>query len=372
MPSTESSRRPIPRRRGGAPRPLFTADISACLSREVTHVHAQARLIQALDELQRVRIDAPASPDLAERFHRAFVHILQIAQTRHLSVEGMVVDHMSHALRVHFSAHDRIAHALVSSWTRVPVHDPVALVVRIVETLDGAAPLPVWLAHLLQLLPPAHWTPEAGDAHRRVECLLQPWRHHLNPAQVAASLHSLEVDPGLHGLRRFIGGLSLLALARSPSENLARFNERPPGGDDTQVWFSREHPALVCVGHTPCDDPWWLTPLAKDPLDRLLALCARAGAATACQLRHQVLYALVHATRPALTRPARRHPGLALVQLHRVAQAITEAGDPDPWSDILHWLAPHRSAHPAQAARQAVFELLLSGSRERHEPRRLR
>jgi hypothetical protein len=347
---------------------LLRTHIQAAHHNDVTLPQAQALLIQALDELQLVPIDG-ADPQQADRFHEAFVQILHVAHALHPTVEGAVLEHMAHALRVHFADHDRVAHALVSSWTSTTPHQPIALVLDLIDILaSDAAPLPFWTSHLLQRLPPTEASREAAEGQRRARELLQPRLDELAPAHLAKALQRLEADPSPHGLQQIVGDLGALALAQFPTAGLSRFVETPPEDDEALVWFSHQHPSLVCVGDTPCDDHWLLTPLGHGTLDRLLHLCTRLEAGVAHRLRRQMLYQVAHAARLALVRPARRHPCFALAALHRIAQAIVAAGDHDPWADVLEWLAPHHTghhAHPSSASAQhSVFDILLLPSFE--------
>lgn len=355
---------------------LLRNSVQTTLQHDLTLLQAQSLLIQALDELQSVPID-DTDPQRADRFHEAFVQILHAAHLLHPTVEQAVQEHMTHALRVHFADHDHMAHALVSSWTSVPPHQPIALVVDLIDILaSDAAPLPFWTSHLLQLLPPAAASHEAAEAHRRVRELLQPRLDELTPAHLAKALQRLEADPNPHGLLQLIGDLGVLALAQFPTAGLSRFIETPPDDNEAVVWFSHQHPSLVCVGDTPCDDHWLLTPLGHGALDRMLHLCTYLEAGTANRLRRQMLYQYAHAARLALMLPARRHACLALTPLHRIAQAMLAAGEPDPWVHVLEWLMPHRTghhAHPSNASAQhSVFDILLLPSFEQHPQLALR
>jgi hypothetical protein len=370
MQATDTTRPFSTTQRPAHHQPLLRNKVHTTLQHDLTLLQAQSLLTQALDELQRVPIDDAAAQE-ADRFHEAFVQILHAAHLLHPTVEQAVQEHMTHALRVHFAEHDRLAHALVSSWTGVPPHEPIALVLELIDILaSDAAPLPFWISHLLQLLPPAAASHEAAEGQRRARELLQPRLDELAPARLATALQRLEADPHPHGLQQIVGDLGVLALAQFPTAGLSRFVETPPEDDEALVWFSHQHPSLVCVGDTPCDDPWLLTPLGHSTLDRLLHLCTRLEAGAARRLRHQMLYQFTHAARLALVLPARRHPCLALAALHRIAQAMVAAGDRDPWADVLEWLAPQRTghhAHPSSAsARHGVFDILLLPSFEQH------
>lgn len=349
---------------------LLRTHVHAALQHDVTLLQAQALLIQALDELQSVPLD-DADPQQPDRFHEAFVQILHVAHALHPTVEEAVLEHMTHALRVHFADHDHVAHALASSWTSTTPHKPISLVVDLIDRLaTDAAPLPFWTSHLLQLLPPAASSREAAEGQRLARELLQPRMDELTPARLAKALQRLEADPNPHGLQQIVGDLGVLALAQFPTAGLSRFVETPPEDDEALVWFSHQHPTLVCVGDTPCDDHWLLTPLGHNTLDRLLHLCTFLEAGAARRLRHQMLYQYTHAARLALMLPARRHPCLALASLHRIAQAIVATGDHDPWVHVLEWLTPHRTghhAHPSNASAQhSVFDILLLPSFEQH------
>ena len=155
MQATDTTRPFSTTQRPAHHQPLLRNKVQTTLQHDLTLLQAQSLLTQALDELQRVPID-DADAQQADRFHEAFVQILHAAHLLHPTVEQAVQEHMTHALRVHFADHDHIAHALVSSWTSVPPHKPIALVVDLIDILaSDAAPLPFWTSHLLQMLPPA-------------------------------------------------------------------------------------------------------------------------------------------------------------------------------------------------------------------------
>ena len=376
MQPTETTRSFSTTQRPAHHQSLLRNSVQTTLHHDLTLLQAQSLLIQAVDELQSIPID-DADPQRADRFHEAFVQVLHAAHLLHPTVEQAVQEHMTHALRVHFAEHDHMAHALVSSWTSVPQHKPIALVVDLIDILaSDAAPLPFWTSHLLQMLPPAAASREAAEGQRHARELLQPRLDELSPARLAKALQRLEADPNPHGLRQIIGDLGVLALAQFPTAGLSRFIETPPDDDEALVWFSHQHPSLVCVGDTPCDDHWLLTPLGHSTLDRLLHLCACLEAGTARRLRRQMLYQVTHAARLALMLPARRHACLALVPLHRIAQAMLATGEPDPWVHVLAWLMPHRTGHhghPSNASAQhSVFDILLLPSFEQHPQLALR
>ncbi len=363
MQPTETTRTFSTTQRPAHHQSLLRNSVHTTLQHDLTILQAQSLLIQALDELQSVPID-DADPHRADRFHEAFVQILHAAHLLHPTVEQAVQEHMTHALRVHFADHDHIAHALVSSWTSVPPHKPIALVIDLIDILaSDAAPLPFWTSHLLQMLPPAEASREAAEGQRQARELLQPRLDELTPARLAKALQRLEADPNPHGMQQIIGDLGVLALAQFPTAGLSRFVETPPDDNETVVWFSHQHPSLVCVGDTPCDDHWLLTPLGHSALDRLLHLCTFLEAGTAKRLRRQMLYQYTHAARLALMLPARRHACLALAPLHRIAQAMLATGETDPWVHVLEWLLPHLTghhAHPSNAtAQHCVFDILL-------------
>lgn len=353
--------------RSSAPaQPLLRTEIRAATRHDITPSQAQGLLLQALDELQLIPID-DADTQLPGRFHESFVQILHIARAQHHTVEETVLEHMSHALRVHYANHDRVAHALVSAWTCVVPRDPVKLVVQLIDILASeAAPLPFWLSHVLQLLPLSGPSLELPNAQRQVRELLRTRLDELTPAHVAKRLQRLEQDPDPRGLEQLIGDLGLLALEQSPTAGLARMVEMPPGDDEALVWFSHQHPALVCVGNMACDDHWLLTPLGHATLERVLHLCTFLEAGAAHRLRRQMLYQYTHAARLPLLRPSRRHPCLVLAQIHRIVQTLDKGAD--AWADVLEWLAPQRSGHhghPSSPSPQhTVFDLLLLPSFE--------
>ena len=323
--------------------PLLRTDIRAAARHDMPLLQAQGLLLQALDELQLLPID-DADTQLPGRFHESFVQILHLAHALHHTVEETVLEHMSHALRVHYANHDRVAHALVSAWTCVVPRDPAKLVVQLVDILASeAAPLPFWLAHVLQLLPLSGPSLELPGAQQKARELLRARLDELTPAQVAKRLQRLEQDPDPRGLEQLIGDLGLLALEQSPTAGLARMVEMPPGDDEALVWFSHQHPALVCVGNMACDDHWLLTPLGHATLERVLHLCTYLEAGAARRLRRQMLYQYTHAARLPLLRPSRRHPCLVLAQIHRIVQTLD--AEAHAWSDVLEWLAPDRSGH---------------------------
>lgn len=342
--------------------PLLRSDIRAAARHDITLPQARGLLLQALDELQMIPID-DADHQQPDRFHESFVQILHIAQSLHHTAEEAVLEHMSHALRVHYAHHDRVAHALVSAWTCVVPRDPAKLVIQLVDVLaSDAAPLPFWLSHVLQLLPLSGPSSEHPAGQRQARELLQPRLNELTPARMAKRLQRLEQDPDPHGLEQLIGDLGLLALEQSPTAGLSRMVEIPPSGDEAQVWFSHQHPSLVCVGDMYCDDHWLLTPLGHATLERVLHLCTYLEAGVARRLRRQMLYQYTHAARLPLVRPSRRHPCLVLAQIHRIVQT-TDTTDAAPWVDVLQWLAPERTGrhgHPLSPAPQhTVFDLLL-------------
>ena len=362
MRSTASPTKRIQALRSAAPaQPLLRTDIRAATRHDVTPSQAQGLLLQALDELQLIPID-DADTQLPGRFHESFVQILHIARAQHHTVEETVIERMSHALRVHYAIHDRVAHALVSAWTCVVPRAPVKLVVQLLDILASeAAPLPFWLSHVLQLLPLSGPTLELPAAQRQARELLQARLDELTPAHVAKRLQRLEQDPDPRGLQQLIGDLGLLALEQSPTAGLARMVEVPPGDDEALVWFSHQHPALVCVGSMACDDHWMLTPLGHATLERVLHLCTYLESGEAHRLRRQMLYQYAHAARLPLLRPNRRHPCLVLAQIHRIVQTLDKRDD--AWADVLDCLAPERSghhAHPSSPSPQhTVFDLLL-------------
>ncbi len=367
MRSTASPTQRIQALRSAAPaQPLLRTDIRAATRHDVTPSQAQGLLLQALDELQLIPIDN-ADTQLPGRFHESFVQILHIARTQHHTVEETVIERMSHALRVHYANHDRVAHALVSAWTCVVPRDPVKLVVQLVDILASeAAPLPYWLSHVLQLLPLSGPSLELPSSQRQARDLLRARLDELTPAHVAKRLQRLEQDPDPRGLEQLIGDLGLLALEQSPTAGLARMVEVPPEDAEALVWFSHQHPALVCVGNMACDDHWLLTPLGHATLERVLHLCTYLEAGAAHRLRRQMLYQYAHAARLPLLRPSRRHPCLVLAQIHRIVQTLDKRDD--AWADVLEWLAPHRTGHhghPSSPSPQhTVFDLLLLPSFE--------
>lgn len=366
QPSATPTQRLNALRRPTQAQPLLRADIRAALRHDITLPQAQGLLVQALDELQLIPID-DADRLQPDRFHESFVQILHIAQSLHPTVEKTVIEHMSHALRVHYANHDRVAHALVSAWTCVVPRDPVGLVIELIDVVASeAAPLPFWLSHLLQLLPLSGPSRELPVGQRQARELLQPRLNELTPARVAKRLQRLESDPDPRGLEQFIGDLGLLALEQSPTAGLSRVVETPPDNDGCLVWFSHQHPALVCVGDTPCDDHWLLTPLGHATLERVLHLCTYLGAEPAHRLRRQMLYQYTHAARLPLLRPSRRHPCLVLAQIHRIVQTFDKRDD--AWADVLTWLAPHRTGHHGHpmspSPQHTVFDLLLLPSFE--------
>lgn len=350
--------------------PLLRTDLRTATRHGTTPQQAQGLLLQALDELRQVSIDE-VDAQLAARFHEAFVQILHAAHALHHTVEEAVLEHMSQALHEHWIQHERVAHALVSAWTCVSPRDPVKLVAQQVDRhVAESAPLPFWLSHVLQLLPNAEPSSELPLAPMPARDVLAARLTALTPAHMTRRLQRLEQDPDLHGLECLIGDLGLLALELSPTAGLARTVELPPGDDEALVWFSHQHPALVCVGNTACDDNWLLTPLGHATLERMLHLCNHFETGPARRLRRQMLYHFTHAARLALLHPSRRHPCLVLAQIHRVVQTLdTQA---DAWADVLNWLAPHRTGHhghPASPSPQhTVFDLLLLPSFEASPP----
>lgn len=355
---------------------LLRTDIRSAALQELTLLQAKGLLVQALEELQHIDVDE-ADLQQAEHFHHAFVQILHTARVLHATVEAPVLEHMAHALRLHHTRHDRVAHALVSAWACVPPQDPGRLTLGLLGSLlADAAPLPVWVSHLLQLMPSPPGTGGATDGLQQVIGLLQPRLDRLSPAQMAKALRRLEAEPDPAGMQQIVGDLGLLALPWSPAADIAQRVETPPDNDETLVWLSHQHPPLVCVGDQLCDDHWLLSPLGQGTLERLLQLCARPEPLPARRLRHQLLHQFSHAARLALVQPDRRHACLALPPLQRIVLAIeaardtTDAGEADPWVDVLHWLAPHRSGHRAHpscpSARAAVVDILLLASHEHH------
>ena len=350
---------------------ILTADL-----KDLTLLQAKGLQVQALDELQRIDVD-DADPQQAEHFHHAFVQILHTAQVLHSTVAEPVLEHMAHALRLHHTQHDRVAHALVSAWTCVPPQDSTRLVLGLLGTLlTEAVPLPFWVSHLLQLMPASTGLTGATDGTRQARDLLQHRLDELAPARLAKALRRQEAEPDLVGMQQIVSDIGLLALPWSPTADIEQRVETPPDDDETLVWFSHQHPALVCVGNQLCDDHWLVSPLGHHTLERLLHLCARLEPAPARRLRHRLLYQFTHAARLALVHPARRHACLALPLMQRIVLAMHEAGDTagvnaiDPWVDVLHWLAPHRSGHRAHpsctSARAAVVDILLLASHEHH------
>lgn len=133
--------------------PLLRTDVRSALEHGIPRLQAQGILYQALDELHMVHING-ADPHQPGQFHQAFVEVLQTAKALHVTVEEAVLEHMSHALRIHYTQHDRVAHALVSAWSAVALSDPASLVIDLLDVLaSDAAPLPVWVSHLLLLMP---------------------------------------------------------------------------------------------------------------------------------------------------------------------------------------------------------------------------
>jgi hypothetical protein len=343
--------------------PLLRTDVRGALQHGIPRLQAQGILIEALDELHMGHIN-DADPHQPEQFHQAFVLILRTAKTLHTTAEEAVLEHMTHALRTHYTRHDRVAHALVSAWSAVELSDPAGLVLDLLDVLaSDAAPLPFWVSHLLHLLPRTGLSSAATESLRQVRLLLKPRLDELAPARLSRTLQRLEADPDLHGLQQLVGDLGLLALEQSPSEGLTTLAETPPHNDGTLVWFSHQHPGRVLVSATPCDDHWLTTPLGQSALDRLLALCSQMEAGPARRLRRQVLYQYAHAARLALERPEHRHPCLMVAQIHRIAQTLDTPQDANRWAEVLAWLAPQRSAEPTPAvgasAQCAVFDALL-------------
>lgn len=316
---------------------LLRTDVRTATRRDVEQNHALGLLLQALDELQLIPLDGPNAPSPGQ-FHEAFVQMLHVAKALPPAVEETLLERMSHALRVHFVQRDRVAHALVSAWTRVVPREPAKLVVRIVDFLAAdAAPLPYWLSHVLQLLPLSGPSPDPNEAQRQTRALLQARLDELAPDHMDKRLQRLEQDPDPRGLEQLVGDLGLLALEQAP-----------------------------IVGHAACDDHWLLTPLGHATLERVLHLCTYLDATTARRLRRQILYQYVHAARLPLLRPTRRHACLALPLIHRIVQTLDPASD--PWADVLEWLAPLRSGHhghpSSPSAQHTVFDLLLLPSFE--------
>jgi hypothetical protein len=306
---------------------LLRTDILTAVLKDLTLLQAKGLLVQALDELQRIDVD-DADPQQAERFHHAFVQILHTAQVLHATVAEPVLEHMAHALRLHHIHHDRVAHALVSAWTCVPPQDSTRLVLGLLGTLlTEAVPLPFWVSHLLQLMPASTGLTGATDGTRQARDLLQHRLDELAPARLAKALRRQEAEPDLVGMQQIVSDIGLLALPWSPTADIEQRVETPPDDDETLVWFSHQHPALVCVGNQLCDDHWLVSPLGHHTLERLLHLCARLEPATARRLRHQLLYQFTHAARLALVHPARRHACLALPLMQRIVLGMHEAGD---------------------------------------------
>lgn len=350
--------------------PLLRTDARSALQHGIPRLQAQGILIEALDELHMVHIN-DTDPHQPEQFHQAFVLILRTAQTLHTTAEETVLEHMTHALRIHYSKHDRVAHALLSAWAAVELSDPAGLVLDLLDVLaSDAAPLPVWVSHLLQLLPRTGLSHGAVEGLRQVRQLLQPRLNELAPARLDKTLQRLEADPDLHGLQQLVGDLGLLALELSPTEGLPGLVETPPHNDGSLVWLSHQHHELVFVGDTPCDNHWLTTPLGQAALDRLLALCGQLEAEPARRLRRQVLYQFAHAARLALERPQRRHPALIVGQIHRIAQTLDTPHDTHRWTEVLDWMAPrHREEHTGALdvpAPCAVFDALLLPSFDQH------
>ncbi|MDP2249449.1 MAG: hypothetical protein Q8K14_03335 [Hydrogenophaga sp.] len=346
--------------------PLLRTDIRSAARHDIPLVQAQGLLLQALDELQLIPIN-DEDAQLPGRFHESFVQILHLAHGLHHTVEETVLEHMSHALRVHYANHDRVAHALVSAWTCVVPRDPIKLVVQLLDILASeAAPLPFWLSHVLQLLPLSGPSLELPGAQRQARELLGPRLDELAPARVAKRLQRLEQDPDPRSLEQLIGDLGLLTLEQAPTAGLARMVETPPGDDEALVWFSHQHPTLVCVGNMACDDHWLLTPLGHATLERMLHLCTGLEAGAARRMRRQMLYQITHAARLPLLRPSRRHPCLVLAQIHRIVQTLDKHDE--AWADVLDWLAPERTGHHAhpmsRSPQHTVFDLLLLPSFE--------
>lgn len=343
--------------------PLLRTNVTSALQHGIPRLQAQGVLIQALDELHMVHID-DADLHQPAHFHHAFVLILRAAKALNTSVEETVLEHMTHALRIHYTKHDRVAHALISAWSAVEISDPAGLVLDLLDVLAcDAAPLPFWVSHLLQLMPHTGLGNEAAEGLRAVHQLLRPRLDELSPARLAKTLLRLEADPELHGLQQLVGDLGLLALEQSPGAGVSSLVEAPPHNDECLVWFSHQHPEQVFVGNTPCDNHWLTTPLGHAALDRVLALCGRLDAEPARRLRRQVLYQYAHAARLALEHPARRHACLMVAHIHRIAHTLDTPAGADCWTEVLEWLAPQR--HPLHApaasvpAPCAVFEALL-------------
>lgn len=350
--------------------PLLRTDVRSALQHGIPRLQAQGVLIEALDELHMVHIN-DADPHQPEQFHQAFVLILNTALALHTSAEDTVLEHMTHALRIHYTKHDRVAHALVSAWSAVELSDPAGLVIDLLDVLaSDAAPLPVWVSHLLQLLPRTGLSHGAVEGLRQVRQLLQPRLDELAPARLDKTLQRLEADPDLHGLQQLVGDLGLLALEQSPNEGLPGLVETYPHHGDCVVSFSHQHPGLVLVGTTPCDNHWLTTPLGQAALDRVLALCGQLDAEHARRLRRQVLYQFSHAARLALEHPQRRHPALMVGQIHRIAQTLDTPHDAHRWTEVLDWMAPrHREEHTGALdvpAPCAVFDALLLPSFDQH------
>lgn len=353
---------------------LLRTDIRTAVLQELTLLQVKGLLVQALEELQRIDVD-DADLQQAEHFHHAFVQILHTAQALHATVADTVQEHTVHALRLHHTQHDRVAHALVSAWACVPPKDPTRLMLGLLDSLlADTAPLPCWVSHLLQLMPPVTGLTGATDGPRQARKLLQSRLDELAPARLAKALRHMEAEPDLAGVQQIVSDLGLLALPWSPTAEVAHPMETPPDDDETLVWFSHRHPTLVGVGNQLCDDHWLVSPLGHGTLERLLHLCARLGQAPARRLRRQLLYQFTHAARLSLVQPTRRHACLALPPLQRIVLAIEAAREAaeavDPWVDVLHWLAPHRSGHRAHpsctSARAAVVDILLLASHEHH------
>lgn len=177
--------------------PLLRTDVRSALQHGIPRLQAQGVLIEALYELHMVHIN-DADSHQPEQFHQAFVLILNTALALHTSAEDTVLEHMTHALRIHYTKHDRVAHALVSAWSAVELRDPAGLVIDLLDVLAlDAAPLPVWVSHLLQLLPRTGLSHGAVEGLRQVRQLLQPRLGELAPARLDKTLQRLEADPDL-------------------------------------------------------------------------------------------------------------------------------------------------------------------------------
>ena len=143
---------------------LLRTDIRSAALQELTLLQAKGLLVQALEELQHIDVDE-ADLQQAEHFHHAFVQILHTARVLHATVEAPVLEHMAHALRLHHTRHDRVAHALVSAWACVTVPAVTAAasaVLRAARTPSVKASADTSLAAAISAVrrspPPEGWT----------------------------------------------------------------------------------------------------------------------------------------------------------------------------------------------------------------------